>query len=237
VAIWRQLNKVRALNLHHSLWAIKHGESGDTHVRDVLHAVENIGGEAITFDVTPVSDRYIELEGELAVACEHLWDPFFNEVDRLSFRMDDQRDPSLSELGVAELRGNYAETVRRDISRRDGARRASRRLAACETRYAELFGEDVAPAPTPGARARLMTDYTSWLLDDGSVDYLYAIQPTASIGWERAFNAFEAAIYLPSPARVPLRHGLFAFRCAPAERAEHAGRCADRIHRFESSLA
>ena len=55
--------------------------------------------------------------------------------------------------------------------------------------------------------------------------------------YKLAFNAFEDAIYLPSPTRVPLRHGLFAFRCAPEERVDRARQCAERIRRFELSLA
>jgi hypothetical protein len=235
VAVWRHLHRVSAVHLHHAWWAVGHDEDDDRSVRELADVVSSFGGDATAFVVTPARPECPSLERELVAACDHLWDPFFNDVDRVGLLVEAGHG-SAAAAGLDRVRALYADILRHDLSRLDTADRASRRLRECEDQFCEA-GFDALDVVGPGTRSRRTAGPpTVWQLDDGTVDSLLPVAPRPSIAWERAFLDFESAVYLPSPDRSPLEHGVFRFRCAPTERAGVVDRIRQRVQRFELSL-
>jgi hypothetical protein len=232
VALWRELTRVRALNLEPRTWAIPHDETGTAPISRVLGLVAAAGGTA---EIAPARRSEIHLR----IACRRLWDSFFNDLDELRDEIEagSGSDGVLVET-IDQLRGVFVGFRRRDLVGRDAVR-AGHRLAECEVLLAarvsafDALGDG---APVPRLRPRLLDRVDAVALEDGTVRYLAVLDPVPPVNWERAFGEFERRVYSPSPDRRPLEHGTFVFTVAPAERDGSLERIARRLGWFEQSL-
>jgi hypothetical protein len=236
VSVWRHLHRLSAVHLHHAWWAVGHDEDDDRSVRELADIVSSFGGDAQTFVVTRARPECRGLERELIAACDHLWDPFFNDVDRVTLLIE-AGDGRAATTGLERVRASYAVILGHDLTRLETAARAARRLRDCEHQFCSA-GFDALDRVGPGTRSRRTGGLPSaWRLDDGTIDCVLPVAPQPTIAWERAFLEFEAAVYLPSPDRPPFEHGVFQFRCSPEQRAGVVEQLRQRVERFELSLA
>jgi hypothetical protein len=238
VALWRELHRLAAVNLLHATWAVPHGESGPADLSHLLDCVSTAGGSASAAEVGGGSAVDDDLCVRLIDACERLWDGFINDVDELEFALADREVDDEREVGdeLTALRAQYVELLVQDLVQSGAATRAGCKLQTCADRIVA-----VAPAALDPAE-RLRRHHVVRIgepvgLADGSVRYVATIEPSPSIGWERALVDFETAIYRPDPTRVPIAHGLFVFSCPPLSREPLLEQLQGRVRRFEQSLA
>ena len=187
---------------------------------------------------------------QLQVACQQVWDPFFNTADRLSRELDPMLAPLDVDPGgeadrvadVDRLREEYGDLWARDIVMSEATVRArhrledlSRAVAADETVAPEpVTAPDDGEVPTP-FRHRVAL-HACRALHDGSAHYTASLDPVPTLHWERGFRAFEAMLYTPSADRLPLEHGLFTWTDAPGTFDVVAASLQRRVHYFEQSL-
>ena len=73
-------------------------------------------------------------------------------------------------------------------------------------------------------------------LTDGTARYVVRVDPAPTLAWERGLADFEAAVYHPDPARLPIRHGVTVFAAASGQREDRVNAVGGRLRRFEQSL-
>lgn len=230
-AVWRELKDMQALNVRQRTWAV--AERADEHER-LAELTERVclGGGAASLDRvghdTPTDD---DLQSRLDRACERLWDDFFSAAESSPALLQPDAHPSAERrAAIQELRARFAATTARDIVGSEAGRRADARLSALTT---DLHGSgEPDPDIRPHARAPRVHLATSWALCGGATHFVARLEPLPDAWWDEAFAQFEAYVYLPSPDRVPLRHGTFT---ATAPAGEVAARVADldaRVQRF-----
>jgi hypothetical protein len=259
-AVWRELTRLRALSLHRSTWAVPHQEDGPPDLRGMVRTVREAHGRATAHEVDLSRPSDQVLQERLVETCEHLWDSFFNDVDRLAFGLAggtaaplDARaagsgpaDARAAGSGAADaraagsgpveqfdtLRLRWADLFQQDFLAGSASRRASARLAACA---AVLWpaGAAAPPAPDRARRHAVGAPLVTVAQDDGRVRYVVPVQPMPSDDWERALASFEAFAYAADADRVALRQGIFDVCCAPAERDRALARLATRITVFD----
>jgi hypothetical protein len=238
VALWRELHRLAAVNLLHATWAVPHGESGPADLSHLLDCVSTAGGSASAAEVGGGSAVDDDLCVRLIDACERLWDGFINDVDELEFALADRGvdDPRAAVDELTALRAQYAEVLVQDLVQSGAAARADWKLQTCMDLVAAVAPLTLEPAE------RLQRHHVVRIgepigLVDGSVRYVATVEPTPSIGWERALVEFETAIYRPDPTRVPIADGVFVFSCPPLTREPLIEQLQGRVRRFEQSLA
>jgi len=228
VAVWRELRRIRALNLRPGLWAVGHGPDGGL----LLDRVRQILGQsnaALTL-IDPPADRMVgeELDRALGNACRHLWDPFFNDLDRLLYDISTAPRPDQDHYETYErLRSMAAEARGRDLLGRE-AQRALRRLAECDQMLAGGDeGQTEVTGPQFEARARRIGGSHGVALRDGTVRYHFAVEPPPPAAWERSFRVFERRSYLAADDRAPLECQSFV-AIAPARQLAELQAALDR---------
>jgi hypothetical protein len=232
LATWRELTRLRAVSLHRSMWAVPHGETGEPPLQPLLEAVALAEGDARVHVVTGAASEDLDFQRRLIDTCEHLWDAFFNDVDRLAARLEDGAADACAVAVFDALRQRYVELLVTDVVASGASERARRRLRRC--------GDALAGGPV-GAAERGVRHELEVLAavagTDGLVRYTVTPRPLPSDDWERAFGAFESYLYRPEPTRVPCERGVFTFRSHPSGRDGSLTQLAERIDRFERSLA
>jgi hypothetical protein len=224
--LWRQLRRLDAVKLQPGEWAVAHDENDDRGLDDLILAVTAAGGTS-TLDLvgrSGVDD--IERHVRLCRSCEALWDPFFNALDRAVHA----RRSGATVADVDRLRKRYIAELPRDVVLSDSARRAAERL---DDLGDQVFARSEHRAPpaesSPDGRVEVVA---GWALDTGAVRYVAEVRPTPTLAVERAFNTFEEETFRPTPDRIALRHGVFAFSCRRDARDEVLRTIRNRLRTF-----
>jgi hypothetical protein len=240
IALWRELRRIRALKLCPGTWAVAHGANGRPPLtRAIALLEESIGPvEVVDPDVGSVGEA---LDHHLHVACQRLWDTFFNDLDRFADAVTAGEDAADADSGP-DLEGafdllcaSFVQLSAKDLIGREG-RRARTRMQEATRSFAARLGDQPRAVTKPRRPTALADLVHAVQLRDGSVRHTVAIDPTPTFAWEQQFHAFEDLVYLPAPGRPALEFRSFSFTVAPAMAAATMDGIARRIATFELSL-
>jgi hypothetical protein len=229
--IWRRLRALRALNLKQGAWAVVLCDGQRERLLSLAEWITASGGTASMTEVGYEEQGDRELQSRLNRACERLWDDFFNEAD--FFPMPGASDTAAHDEATAalgRLRSLFADIVVRDSVQSDAGRVAAERLDALSLALAA--DAPVEPRLRSDLRCRVEVG-SAWHLCSGLTRCTAVLAPDPSQAWDLAFQRFEDATYLPSDARVPLRHGTFTWTSPPGEVAAGVKALEERVSRFQ----
>ena len=137
VALWRELHRLGAVNLVNATWALPYDDAGPPDAASLHAIVDAAGGTASSGEVSDQGAFDADLGRRLILACEQLWNGFFNRADELVWADEDRLAASpTARPTVSELRGQYADLLGQDLVMSGAAARAARRLDRLTARRA-----------------------------------------------------------------------------------------------------
>jgi len=235
VAVSRSLKRLGAFHLDHALWAVPHRVGEPDPTGPTVASIRGAGGEAEAYEVVADHPDAADLDARLAAATDRLWDGFFNQVDRLTYAIEQGAAPASVADPLDELRFVHRHLTARDMLRRDAHARASHRLDVCIDLCRDLVPPDD-PLFRPRAGRVALGPSQNWVTADDLAEYVVPVDDLPSVGWEQAFGEFERTIYQPAADRPVLHHGVFSLTCVPAEWPPIGARLLQRIQIFGASL-
>jgi hypothetical protein len=233
-SVWRELQRLHALNVASTVWAVTHHDGVATRLDDLRARVARAGGDASVTAVGHVHRRDVELQSRVNRACEHLWDDLLNATDWLESQLAASRlGPTERTAAIDELRAGYGAVRPRDVVGSVASRHVADRLHGLAA-LARPGVTDVDERPAPG-RHRVRVDGV-WRRRDGQVTVVASLHPCPSLGWELAFHDFESWAYRPSARRAPVEHGTVVDSVAPGDFDAAVRAIAARVSSFEQTL-
>jgi len=234
-AIWRDLQRLGALNLRPGLWAVAHRPDGSDGAA-VERVLARAGGEVriVGPDEIEHDDRWDRSLGEV---CRRLWDAFFNELDRCTDELVARGPNERSRCSwLDEVAEHFGGARRLDVIGRD-SRRASLRLqqvmATPEAARSIAAAPPLPLEPTPNRTARIDRQIA---LRDGRVRANIIIHPTPTVAWGFAFEDFERRVYTPSPDRPAPQLGGLVVTGSPGDVEAASAALARRVQTFELTV-